>query len=605
MKRFLCISLSLFILISSVVVFSTLNVSASASQYSTPSLNAPALTKTGLRVSWRSVSGNPYYRVFYRKAGHWKTITTVKGTCFLDRTIADGERRVYTVRCVTPDGNFCSDYNHLGVAATYYSAPTPSVLMKNNNYVISWAKTSSAKYYRVYRKQFGSSWIIVSKKTKSLSFKDSLRGYDRNGIYTYVIRTLDSNGRLLSSYDKNSIWYKNGKKLSSAVKINGLTYNFRYGRLNSCFENKKSNQAFFVNGLLTKNTWYKQHKYSVILSQSEWLYELLMAKNGFVISARNDAVSILNEAKNNGVIKSVPESYNKVPVTRKFVAETMVRALGYNIHKVSPVDKEASNNSYLQTLAYFGYFLPDKNDSLHGDNRVTKFEFDALLSDLKLYRKLKGKTVIGFGDSIMRGQGNKGNGVAKVIGEKYGMHYISYAISRATIVKRSGVSHIRDQVQSAINKRQPADLILFNGGTNDMRYTELGDSSSINKVVSNPQTFTENFVKIVSLLRDNWTNVPIIYVRAHEMNYDKITSAGSAQQIFGQRAVSIAQTWNVGVVDVYSDSKFNTKNAYLCNKYTQFRPDMNNIHDSVHPTALGYAIYYYPLLTRRIASAFP
>ena len=90
--------------------------------------------------------------------------------------------------------------------------------------------------------------------------------------------------------------------------------------------------------------------------------------------------------------------------------------MNYKKHEVTPIADVDKNNIQLQTLAYFGYFIPDRNDSLCASKNVTAAEFDLLLSDLKLYRKLKGKTIVGFGDSIMRGQGNSGHSVVEVIG---------------------------------------------------------------------------------------------------------------------------------------------------------------------------------------------
>ena len=122
--------------------------------------------------------------------------------------------------------------------------------------------------------------------------------------------------------------------------------------------------------------------------------------------------------------------------------------------------------------------------------------------------------------------------------------------------------------------------------------TKLGaprDSRTIDKATETD--FTGGFEKCMWMLGKYWESTPVIYIRAHDMKL----GTQKNEIAYGERALSIADKWGVATVDLFSDSGLNTEDKLMCSRYTYRRKD-TGICDSIHPTALGYAKYYLPLI---------
>jgi len=333
--------------------------------------------------------------------------------------------------------------------------------------------------------------------------------------------------------------------------------------------------------------------YKASHSRGEWLYELMEAVGIEVSCSRSDRAGIFREAVRHRILGTDTDSDPEAPVTRRFAAMTLVRALNYPQRSVGYISDINSFETFMQTAAYYGYFVPDLDYCVYPDAELTDDEWELFRTEITRYSKLKGKRALSFGDSIMYGTGNKGEGISDMIAEKYGMICSDYAIPGATMGVCKGRDHIPDQINRAYIKKEQADIILINGGTNDMAHTALGeirDSRNIEK--STDTDFTGGFEKSMWLLGKYWKDVPVVYIRAHDMKLGKQKN----EITYGERALALADKWGALSVDLFTDTALKTEDPFMCNRYT-FRDDSPNaVYDSIHPTALGYAKYYLPLI---------
>ena len=208
------------------------------------------------------------------------------------------------------------------------------------------------------------------------------------------------------------------------------------------------------------------------------------------------------------------------------------------------------------------------------------------------------KTIVGIGDSIMYGKGTDGYTVAQQIADKHSMTVYDYSLSGATIAcvdRKTDETrfNIYEQVKEAIGEIEKADYIIFNGGTNDMapKYSiKMGDITKDFEEKRDISTFCGGMEECIYLLKKNYPNAVIVYVRSHNMKRRDYED----QLIYGETAIKICQKWGIGYADVFNDSEFNT---YL-ERYNQYTDTTKQYPkgDYVHPTKEGYELFYLPLI---------
>lgn len=340
---------------------------------------------------------------------------------------------------------------------------------------------------------------------------------------------------------------------------------------------------------------------SAMHNRSRWLYDLMSISGKAEPTDASNPEKIFAQARACGIVDDSVEQDMYLPLNRRFVARTMVKALGYKRRSIGYLADVVAADGDMATMAYYGYFLPDVNSMVHPDAEITDKEYDSLLSQLNAYRLLKGKTLLSFGDSIMYGTGNSGNGIADMFGEKYGMKVHDYAVPGSTMGYRENRGHIRDQVVRAIKDRIHPDLIFLNGATNDMYHLPLGNFTSGFDMSKAPEaTFTEGMEKTLWSLRQNWRSVPVVYMRMHNMDLGD----DKKEREFGERSLAIAEKWSLTAVDLYNGTDMNTELPETCNRYTYFETDNGFLCDSIHPNALGYAKFYLPSVTEAVTNLF-
>lgn len=182
----------------------------SCKKLANPELKGVEVLEKGLKVTWKSVDTAVKYRVFRKEASGttWKKIGDTTELSYLDTTVVNKGKYVYTVRCVAANGNYASGYNETGVTGTFYTTPvlysakvTESISSGNGTITITWRAVEGVTNYSVYRryvKKDGSlsGWTNLTHSATGTSYVDTP---PESGFkYIYTVRC--SNGSSPISY---------------------------------------------------------------------------------------------------------------------------------------------------------------------------------------------------------------------------------------------------------------------------------------------------------------------------------------------------------------------------------------------------------------------
>ena len=567
----------------------------------TPRFSSITNSEDGTILSWEPVNGAYEYRVYYRSGNEWIRLTSTQGTTYTDSNVINAQAKTYTIRCVDKNGAFISDFDTVGTVHTFYR-PTSinAVTYSDHTNTITWDNSTDALSYSVYRKALGENdWTMIADRITSGSYTDE--DIAENAVYAYALRILDEDGNVVVDGCGNGQYYQNGAPANGTFSANGIDYRLDEGIPANGYYYDHDVACYYQNGIRFEQDWFKQGAYQAPYNRAEWLYELMSALGEAPDVDRDDAKAIFDAAVQRGIVDSYTDQDDTLSVDRRYVANTIYNALGYSKHTVGTISDIETDDIALSTLAYYGYFTLDDDDHIYPTSTVTEDEFDALLSQIRLYRQLKGKTVLSFGDSIMHGAGNHSIPISHLMAEKYGMTAYDYSVNGATMGIYSGKSHIPDQVRKTAEYHHQPDLILINGGTNDMfRDVELGDiQSGFDMSKKTEDTYSGGFEKALWLIRSMWQDVPVIFIRVHNTNL----SSDSNERIFGERGLEVADKWHCGSADIYNDTSMNGEDQEMADRYTYPNPDHNYKHDSIHPNALGYATFYIPMIEQVMAMA--
>ena len=343
---------------------------------------------------------------------------------------------------------------------------------------------------------------------------------------------------------------------------------------------------------------FNEKAYISSLTLAVWLKDLMDATGERLSYTGTD--TIYEEAVKRGILSEDYQNSLYTPLDRDLVCMTLCRAMDYSPHSTDFIKDISADSDYMATAAYYGYFLPNDKCRISPEALITNEEYEHLRGELNRCRMFRGKSLLAFGDSIMYGTGNNGSGIARMIAEKYGMELTDYSVPGETmgVSKRRG--HIPDQIRKAVKEKAQADIILINGGTNDMFLTSLGkltrgyDMSKVSE-----DTFTGGFERAMWLIKQNW-DATVVYVRSHNMDL----GTPENEKKFGERGLDIAEKWGAATVDIYNDTDLNTEDPDQCELYTYPNPKLGYTCDSIHPSAFGYAKFYLPLVSEAMTVSY-
>lgn len=211
-----------------------------------------------------------------------------------------------------------------------------------------------------------------------------------------------------------------------------------------------------------------------------------------------------------------------------------------------------------------------------------------------------------LGDSIMFGSGNGGFGVGEYLERDFGVKLYKYCVGGARVGYCEGKDWVVAQVRRAIADGVKADLIVFDGFTNDCNIGEgasrcdvpLGEVSeevSDLNSVTEEDTFSACFQSVVYALKKYFPEAVSLFVRPHKMGRRDAVK----QAEYGNRAVEICKKAGVSVCDLYEHSGLDTFNAEDRDRYTADTYGWGR-GDCTHPNALGYEEKYMPLIKEAI-----
>ena len=182
-------------------------------------LGSAKAVNSGIQVTWQKAEDAAKYRVYRKDAANtsWKSIATVSGTSYTDKTAKIGTKYTYTVRGIAFDGKTLSPgYDKTGVSATATPARVALVGAKRvatgtKGIQVTWKSAANAQTYNVYRAVNppsgdvpASAWALVGEKVNALSFTDTT---GKSGtMYAYTVRGVAVDGKTLSAaYNKYGV----------------------------------------------------------------------------------------------------------------------------------------------------------------------------------------------------------------------------------------------------------------------------------------------------------------------------------------------------------------------------------------------------------------
>ena len=222
----------------------------------TPQITSFNAINGGVTLKWSQCNGAKYYGVFRKYSTGWKRIATTTKPTYSDTTIRYSARYTYTVRCLDANRKYNSGYNSNGWSFTHLEPPQlTSVTYRDQKYTLTWGSQKTASKYGVYRKKLGGKWQVVG-RPKTNTFTDTTA--DKDGIYTYAVRTLDAAGNFLTYCPKlTTITVADGNTNNYISVDNVLIHNHNDGNsyIALCAPGKTGEYEMSAEGLTGNYVW--------------------------------------------------------------------------------------------------------------------------------------------------------------------------------------------------------------------------------------------------------------------------------------------------------------------------------------------------------------
>lgn len=352
---------------------------------------------------------------------------------------------------------------------------------------------------------------------------------------------------------------------------------------------------------------------TIKLSDDEYYFSSscrLSDKNSFYIAAKNyrDYVNSIDEmvlidgnfvmsngnfSDNTGFCRTDYINLNvySLEYIRNFVNHENVCAISF-FDETKNFISGVTNDAFSVEIPDGAYFLILSFRKSTLDNQYVK-----LTKKIKTNIDLSNKFIVGFGDSIMRGDGNNHVGIPDIISNMYKCSFKNYAKGGATIcVVDDNTNNVVNQFNTLSNDISRADIILVNGLANDAyNLTTIGTITEGYDEIFDTHTFCGAFEWIIKTLVTKYNKSSHIYIRVHKMKSRTV----QAQETYGNLAIQICKKWGIPIVDLYEDCSLNTWIPSLCLKYT-YDSYGTGLGDGTHPNELGYKHYYIPRIVAKI-----
>lgn len=212
---------------------------------------------------------------------------------------------------------------------------------------------------------------------------------------------------------------------------------------------------------------------------------------------------------------------------------------------------------------------------------------------------LEGKTMYGFGDSLVYGHYME-IGMLDHLVQKNRMNYYKFAVNGASVIpgiaEKMGmdirVPDIAEQIRTAPEKKP--DYICFDGLTNDaypyVLEHCLGELTDHYGGGYDTETFTGAFENICYLLREKYPDSKLLYICPHKMP----TREKKVQDKLHMCVKAVCGKWSIPRVDIYNKGNINTCFPTMRYKYSYDNNGDICGGNGTHLTDEGYRIWYAP-----------
>lgn len=277
-----------------------------------------------------------------------------------------------------------------------------------------------------------------------------------------------------------------------------------------------------------------------------------------------------------------------------------------------------TSDGYLETLSmrFVSAYINGRYNTYYGKANATEYECPYVdgvevtvsinkgtYTDFYLYvisdngtsinpinEKLKGKTVYGFGDSLICGHYSK-VGMLDMLCDNEGMIYKKYAVNGAKI---TGQWEILKQI--ILGDTEQPDFVIFDGGTNDAFTSSPIGEFSEEYTSQGYDTFVGAFDTVCNNIRVKYPNAKIIYVSPHKMP----TSSFEIQKTIHDMALKVCDKYSISVVDIYRQGQINTNIETMKNEWSYDTEGTTSGGSGTHLTGEGYYKFYAPMIKAKM-----
>lgn len=200
---------------------------------------------------------------------------------------------------------------------------------------------------------------------------------------------------------------------------------------------------------------------------------------------------------------------------------------------------------------------------------------------------LTGKTVLFLGSSVTYGAAAEEQSFVELFEKLDGVHAIKEAKSGTTLVDKTaffaliafgnGESYVKRLKK--IDPSTQVDCVVCQLSTNDatlkLPLGEISDSTEL--AAFDTGTVTGAMEWIIRYCGDTW-DCPVVF-------YTGSCYESPEYAAMVDRLRALQQKWNVGVIDLYTDERFNDIDAETYAFY---------MYDEIHPTKAGYLEWWFP-----------
>ncbi len=199
-----------------------------------PTLKKTTNTTSGVKVTWKKVSGAKGYAVLRKtKNGKYKELGTTSSTSYTDKTAKAGTTYFYTVRAYRGskkealnnkyDAAYWSGYSSSGIKSRYLNTPSSLKITTNkaSKRVLKWKGVGNASGYAVYRKASGGSWKMIGTTTKK-SYTDKSK-LTKGKKYSYTVRAYRGKLKKAKKNKYSSYYWSAQNKKGVSFKAKGTS----------------------------------------------------------------------------------------------------------------------------------------------------------------------------------------------------------------------------------------------------------------------------------------------------------------------------------------------------------------------------------------------